>query len=72
MHFPCYQEMNTNLVAKGSTFLPSLAWQLTFNGVSRAIIFSSLPLLTHTKKVLAISNLYQILSEDIYVNIQKH
>jgi hypothetical protein len=41
-----YQKMNTNL---RSTFLPSLAWQLTFNGVSRAIIFSSLPLLEHKK-----------------------
>ena len=27
-----------------TTFLPSLAWQLTFNGLSKDIIFSSLPL----------------------------
>lgn len=33
------------LYFKSLTFRPSLAWQFTFRGVSKAISFSSLPLL---------------------------
>lgn len=38
-------ELLLHQVLNENTFLPSLAWQLTFNGVRRDIIFSSFPLL---------------------------
>jgi len=36
--------LQTSLVQGEPTFRPSLAWQLTFRGVSKVIIFSSFPL----------------------------
>lgn len=39
------------LAERALTLRPSLAWQLTFNGVSRAMSFSSFPLLQRKKTI---------------------